>query len=422
MNRAIYTFLFYLLSPVIWAYLLFRAIKAPEYRDGFRQRLGILSQSIKGKGILVHCASVGETRAAAPLIKRLVQEFPDLSVTVSTTTPTGKKAVAELFGGKVQHVYLPIDWPGSVRRFLTALEPQLVILMETELWLNLISECGRRAIPVLLANARLSDKSLNKYLKHQKLARQLFSGVSYVAAQYQSDKDNFCRLGVNDSKVGCVGSIKFDIEITPQLLDAHRLLKQQWAENRPVWIAASIHPAEFDWVLKAHRQLLESFPDLLLIGVPRHPEKFVDFKSACDKHNLPYISRSNKEPTHLKTRVIVGDTMGEMMLFCGVANIAYVGGSLIERGGHNPLEPLACGVPVVMGPHFYNFSDICQLLIQQDLLAVVENEQQLAIVIEGALADQSTARIKAEKSESFMQQNRGCVDRLVTLSHQLITR
>ena len=422
MNRFFYSLLLYLLSPIIWAYFLFRAIKAPEYRDGFWQRLGNIPKNIKSKGILVHCASVGEVRAAAPLIHQLAEAFTDFPITVSTTTPTGKKAVKTLFGDSVSHVYLPVDWPGSARRFLARLKPELVILMETELWFNLLFDCHRRQIPVLLANARLSDKSVTKYLKHENFSRQLFSFVSIIAAQYQSDKDNFLSLGIAKDNIKLVGSIKFDLEVDTALKIQQEQLKQSWAAERPVWIAASIHPAEFDWILTTHKQLLKKMPDLLLIGVPRHPEKFGEFKSTCANHQLSYVNRSEEKSPDKDTQVVVADTMGEMMLFCGVADLAYVGGSLIERGGHNPLEPLACGTPVVMGPHFYNFADICEQLIAHRLMEVVADQAQLTSTIGQLFTELGKEQTRQQEAHSFMQNNRGCVDRLIELSQSLLTQ
>ena len=273
MNRLSYSILFYLLTPIIWSYLLFRAIKAPEYRDGLLQRLGILPRTVVSGGIMIHCASVGETMAALPLIKQLIQAYPESTITVTTTTPTGKKAVVEHFGDDVNHFYLPIDWSGSCQRFIKGLKPQVVILMETELWPNFLHVCRYNGIPVLLANARLSNQSLNKYLKHSKLTTELFSNVTKIAAQFESDKQNFMALGVSPEKVEIVGSIKFDLQIAETVLNQQQQLKQLWAKNRPVWIAASIHPGEFKTVLKAHKLLLESLPEALLIAVPRHPEK-----------------------------------------------------------------------------------------------------------------------------------------------------
>jgi 3-deoxy-D-manno-octulosonic-acid transferase len=415
LSRLTYSLLLYLIAPIIWCYFLFRAIKAPEYRNGFLQRLGILPQPILTNGIVIHCASVGETMAAIPLIKKILQTYPDSSITVTTTTPTGKSTLLNNFEGLVNHFYLPIDWPGSCRRFLTKLQPQLVILMETELWPNFLHQCGKNKIPVLLANARLSDKSFKKYSKQSKLSYELFSNVSKIAAQFVSDKQNFLDLGVSPEKIEVVGSIKFDLTIAESVLQQQQQLKLQWIKNRPTWIAASIHPGEFEAVLSAHKHLLKSLPDILLIAVPRHPEKFEALKLACSNAGLGYISRTDNIAPDQDINLVVGDTMGEMSLFCGIADIAFVGGSLIERGGHNPLEPIACGTPVIMGSHYFNFSDVCQILIDNKLLQVANSNDELATLLQHNLQDRKRLSELSVSAHLIIQKNSGCVDKMMKL-------
>ncbi|TQV81422.1 3-deoxy-D-manno-octulosonic acid transferase [Aliikangiella coralliicola] len=444
MNRTIYTVIFYLASPLIWFYFIWRAIKAPEYREGFLQRLGVLSK-VEQRGIIVHCASVGETRAAIPLIKQLIADYPQLPITITNTTPTGKKVIEEVFGQKafcqevsgksvgekqasgkradetqIQQVYLPIDWPGSCQRFIQSLRPRLVILMETELWPNLLHQLKRKEVPVLLANARLSKKSMKKYSKHPALTKTLFDNVSLVAAQYKSDVNNFLALGVEEKKVKQIGSIKFDLQVPAELKQRQKQLKELWAERRPVWVAASIHPGEFEQILETHRKLLAKMPDLLLIGIPRHPEKFADFKNACENSGLNFISRSEARQPDNNTQIVVGDTMGEMMLFCGIADIVFVGGSLIERGGQNPLEAIACGAPVMIGHSYYNFADVCQILDEQGVLISCKNAAELEHNIHQLLNHPERLIDLSAKAAQIMAANRGCVDRLSSLSRELL--
>ncbi|TQV76489.1 3-deoxy-D-manno-octulosonic acid transferase [Aliikangiella marina] len=420
MIRFWYSLFFYSISPLIWIYLLLRAIKAPEYRDGFLQRLGIVSSDKKTGGILVHCASVGETIAATPLIQQLLATYPEKIITVTTSTPTGKKTVTERFGNKVQHLYMPGDWLGAVRRFLNTLDPQLIILMETELWFNFLTCCNQQRRPVLLANARLSEKSLKQYLKFPRFSKQLFNRLTVIAAQYSNDKNNFKSVGVEESKLLVSGSIKFDVSVSESLKRAQVSLKNQWAGERPVWIAASIHPGEFEALLNTHRELLKLIPNLLLIAVPRHPEQFSAFKKSCEQHSLSYVNRSRQESPDANIQVVVGDTMGEMMLLCGVADIAYVGGSLIERGGHNPLEPVACGIPVVMGPHVYNFSEITDKLRHAEILSIVGDGKQLTQQLSVLLTDESLRLKKSSLCESFMAKNQGTVERILEQIKSLI--
>lgn len=421
MNRQIYQFVFYLCSPLIIGYLILRAIRAKEYREGFFQRLGFVPQAYRQNGILIHCASVGETRAAEPLIRKLLSQYPTINITVSTSTPTGKQAVHSLFENRVQHLYFPIDWIGSNRRFLNRLKPQLVLLMETELWPNFLYQCKQNKISVVLANARLSKKSLKKYLKFKAISQEMFSHIDKVLAQYPSDKQNFIQLGVAEDKIELVGSIKFDIEISSHLIKQQKQLKQQWAEKRPVWIAASIHPAEFDTILKAHHKLLLSFPKLLLIGVPRHPERFSEFKTACDTHQLSYVARSDNRAISDSTQVLVGDTMGEMILLFGVADLAYMGGSLIERGGQNPLEPVACGLPVFMGESFYNFKDVGQILIDNQVLKIIDSGESLVDAISLLIKSPENLQKVSKKSKTLMASNRGSVKKTMQQIQKLFT-
>lgn len=416
-----YTLLLYLASPLIWIYLFYRALRAPEYREGFAQRLGIHTNSVEPQGILVHCASVGETVAAAPLINQLITRYPEKQIIVSTSTPTGKKTVCNLFKGKVHHVYMPVDWPGSVKRFIERIQPCLVILMETELWFNFLKQCQRQKIPSLLANARLSNRSLAKYQKHSVMSQKLFGFIDVIAAQFKSDKNNYLALGVAESRIMRTGSIKFDVNLTQELIARQRQLKQLWRERRPAWIAASIHPGEFATILSTHQQLLQYFPDLLLVAVPRHPEKFDELCHLLEKNRLSYVRRSDNINPQQQHQILVGDSMGEMLLFCGTADVAYVGGSLIERGGHNPLEPLVCGIPVLMGPSYYNFSDICEALNAKNLLQVVTDQTELVEGIRAQLEDHEQRKCLQLQAEEFMQANRGAVGKMLRLVENLIS-
>jgi len=412
-NRILYSILLYILSPLIWGYLLFRGLKAKEYREGYLQRLGYVPVSIPSGGLLLHCASVGETRAAEPLIRKLLDIYPDLPLIISTSTPTGKNIVKTLFKEKVFHCYLPIDWPGSCRRFLKAIKPKAVILMETEVWPNFLHVCSKEDYPTLLANARMSDKSLSGYLRFSTLTKSTFSKLTKVAAQYESDKSNFIRLGVANEKIVLVGNIKFDLQLDEPLKQQQKALKNAWAADRPVWLAASIHPKEFESILKVHKKLLVKFPDLLLIGVPRHPEKFAEFEQACVEHQLNSINRSDDKLPNEKTQVVVGDTMGEVLLFSGIADMTFVGGSLIERGGHNPLEPIVCGSPVVMGKHYENFKDVCQILLHKDILKVVDSTEALVGTLQNLLSSSQQLNKLSAKSLQVIQENQGCVEHLV---------
>jgi len=424
MDRRSYSFLLYLLSPLIWLYFLQRGYKDSRYLKNLKQRLGLFDSNVATNGLHIHCASMGETLAAAPLIIQFVKKYPDLAITISSTTPTGKaealKLIKKLNQTNIQHCYLPIDWSGSCKRFIKRIQPKLTILMETELWPNLLNELSKEQIPVLLANARMSESSLKKYLKYPKLSSEIFSNISIIAAQYESDGLNFQTLGADKDRVKLTGNIKFDIQISAKLIEQQKRLKQDWTHNRPCWIAASIHPGEFDFILNSHMRLLKKIPNLLLIGVPRHPERFDDFKKACQHHQLNYISRTDNQLPTDDHSVIVGDTMGELLLFYGVADIAFIGGSLIPRGGHNPIEAAACRLPVIIGDSYFNFSDVTFKMQQDNSLERIFNENDLTDIIKKTLSDPKLLNEKSEASRKVLESNKGAVEKIIQHASQLI--
>jgi len=381
-----------------------------------QQRLGFISTQVKNS-VHIHCASVGETVAAKPLIRKIARKYPKKNIVITTTTPTGRsevlKLIKEINHSHAQHYYLPIDWPGACLRFIKKTKPDLSILMETELWPNLLNQLSKNNIPILLANARLSDSSLRKYQKHPKLSKEIFSKVSLVTAQYKSDKENFLKLGVAENQIELVGNMKFELEFSQELKEKQQQLKQEWTTNRPSWIAASIHPGEFDAILTVHKKLLALFPDLLLIAIPRHPEYFETLKQACKNKHLDYVNRSDNTSPNDSHSVLVGDSMGELTLMCGAADLAFVGGSLIERGGHNPLEPAACGLPVIMGMSHYNFSDICKMMKTAKILEIITNQENLFDALKALLSDQILLESKSEATKQIFKDNRGAVDKIM---------
>jgi len=424
MNRTLYTLLLYLLSPIIWLYFIYRGFSDPRYLSGIKQRLGILPEEFIAGGIHIHCASVGETLAAKPLIEKIADKYPQSNIVITTTTPTGRDEVLKLIENinhsNMQHCYLPIDWIGACKRFINKIKPNISVLMETELWPNLLNQLSKKNIPILLANARLSDSSLKKYQKHLKLSEEIFASLSLISAQYEADKNSFQRLGVVNNKIELIGSIKFDIQFSDKLIQNQQQLKHQWTADRPSWIAASIHPAEFKAILNTHKKLLEFFPDLLLIAVPRHPEFFDALKQNCKKQDLAFICRSDNQSPTKEHCVLIGDSMGELTLMCGAADIAFVGGSLIERGGHNPLEPAACGLPVIMGESYYNFSDVCQIMQDSETLEIVNDEEGLFTSIKALLSNPELLTTKSQAAKNIFAANRGAVDKIMLSIEKLL--
>lgn len=420
MMQFLYTVLFYLIQPLIWLRLLLRSRKAPAYRKRWLERYGFCQGKVKAGGILLHSVSVGETIAAIPLVHYLKTHYPHLPITITTMTPTGSERVKAAFGDSINHVYLPYDLPCAMRRFFTHIQPKLVVIMETELWPNMISQLDKEGIPLIIANARLSERSANGYKKLGSLTTSLMKKITCVAAQNQEDGNRFISLGLPSDHLVITGSIKFDITVSDELKKESALLKQQWAENRPVWIAASTHEGEEDILLATHKQLLQIIPELLLILVPRHPERFSSVIQLTEDEKLSYITRSSGETPTDTTQVIIGDTMGELMLLYGVSDIAFVGGSLIERGGHNPLEPAAHALPILMGPHVFNFKDICRRLENEGGLIIVKTPEELTETLKHVLIHQDD-RIKTGQSAlAVLQKNQGALKRLTQLINRYL--
>lgn len=410
-----YQVLLYLIQPLICLYLLLCSRKAPAYRKRWAERYGYCTGKVLPSGIMLHSVSVGETLAAIPLVRALRHHYPYLPITVTTMTPTGSERVQSAFGKDVHHVYLPYDLPSSIKRFLDQVKPKLVIIMETELWPNLINVLHQRHIPLVIANARLSARSAAGYRKISGLVRNMLHRITLIAAQSQEDGDRFVELGLKRSQLTVTGSLKFDISLTPELLARAITLRAQWAPHRPVWIATSTHDGEERILLAAQRKLLETHPDLLLILVPRHPERFATAKDLVKKAGFSYTLRSRREIHWGCSQIVIGDTMGELMLLYGIADLAFIGGSLVECGGHNPLEAAAHAIPVLMGPHTFNFNDICAKLSYAEGLITVADTDSLVKEVESLLTDEDYRRYYGRHAVEVLHQNQGALHRLLQL-------
>jgi 3-deoxy-D-manno-octulosonic-acid transferase len=417
----IYTLLLYIIQPLIWLRLLLRSLKAPNYRKRWLERYGFCKNKVLPNGILIHSVSVGETIAAIPLIKQLQQRYPDLPITVTTMTPTGSERVTTLLGDSVSHVYLPYDLPGAIQRFLRTLKPKLAIVMETELWPNFITGLHRNNIPLIIANARLSERSAKGYAKFGKFTHSILEKITLIAAQNQQDGHRFVQLGLPASHLAVTGSIKFDISLTDAQIAHIEHLKREWQLTRPVWIAASTHNGEDEIILHAYQQICISHPELLLILVPRHPERFNKVEKLVASMGFRYQLRSQNQIPSLQTQVIIGDTMGELLQLYSLANIAFVGGSLIEHGGHNPLEPALHRLPVMVGQHTFNFRAISQQLAEAGGLRVVSDQpQELARQVTQLLDNKDHAISMGKKAYQVLKQNQGALNRLLELIEHYI--
>lgn len=405
--RYLYTALLYLTTPLILARLYWRGRKDPDYRRRWGERFGLFPPLPAGGCLWLHAVSVGETRAALPLIRALQARYPELPLLVTTTTPTGSRQVRQALGNTVFHVYTPYDLPGVIRRFLNRTRPRLAVIMETELWPNLLRGCRSAGVPVIVANARLSERSARRYGKLPGLTASLLSDTTLIAAQTEAEADRFRALGA--PRVLVMGNLKYDLTLPPGLPEQGRELRRRLGEQRPVLIAASTHTGEDEQVLDALARLRRDDPGLLLILVPRHPERFNDVAELCRRRGLAVVRRREGQICTPVTAVFLGDTMGELLLFYAAADIAFVGGSLAPTGGHNVLEPALLGLPVLFGPHMFNFLEASQRLQEAGAAWPVADAAELAAAAGRLLAEPTQARAAGQRGQAVVEANRGAL-------------
>ncbi len=417
MARFLYTLVFHLLLPLVLVRLLWRSLRAPAYRQRWLERFGLGVPAQTG-GLWVHAVSVGETLAAVPLINAWRMAHPGEPVLVTTMTPTGSARVKALWGNDVNHCYAPYDLPWAWRLFYRKVRPQVLVIMETELWPNMLAAAKSRGIPAILANARLSERSARGYGRAAWLSRPMLQGLSCVAAQDEAAAARFLALGVAAERVQVTGSIKFDFSVPDGLLEQATHLHQQWQlKGRQVLVAASTHEGEDALILSAFKQLQEYFPTALLILVPRHPERFDSVARLVVDQGLALARRSQHQEVSSGVAVFLGDSMGELLLWYALADVAFVGGSLVPVGGHNMLEPIALDVPTLSGPHVFNFQTIADELVAAGALKLVE-ASGLASAVQQLLQAPELARQQASAGHEVMQRNRGALHRQLLLIEQ----
>ncbi|MCL1124416.1 lipid IV(A) 3-deoxy-D-manno-octulosonic acid transferase [Shewanella surugensis] len=414
MARFLYSLLLYCLFPLVIVYLMVRSFKSKDYRKRWDERFGM--KGLRQTDLLIHSVSMGETLAALPLIRQLQQDYPELSITVTTTSPTGSAEVIKGLGDTVQHCYLPFDFSVCIHRFLKQIKPQYLIIMETELWPNLVHFASKMNTKLMLANARLSEKSATQYRKRIKLTLPMLDKLDLIVTQSDLISERFVELGVEGRKVHVCGSLKFDLQIAAQQQKAADDLRQILTlEERFIWVAGSVHPGEFDDIINAHKQLLLVQPNALLIMVPRHPEQFNAAAAAIKTSQLDGIRRSMQAEVETKTQVLLGDTMGELLSFYGVADQAFVGGTLIENGGHNPLEPAALGLPVLLGPHYWDFAEIADLLNEAGALRFIDSAESLSAALIDYLSKGVNYQQASAAALEVVAQNKGALDKHLQL-------
>jgi len=419
--RILYNLLTYILLLPYAGYWIVRGFVNRAYWNKFYQRLGADYPQLE-RCIWVHAVSVGEVVAAVPLIRALLARYPDYPLLVTTVTPTGAARVAAIFGEDVHHAYIPFEMPQAIDNFFSSVNPQLAMVLETEIWPNLYRGCGVRDIPLLLVSARISPKSVQSYRRLLPLFRETLSHGIIIAAQTEADAERFLSLGAAPERTRITGNIKFDIELPPDLFARGRAIRKELFGERPVWIAASTHEGEEHAVLDAQQKLLEQFPDLLLILVPRHPQRFAAVRDLIEKQGMDLVARTEARSCDLSTAVFLGDTMGELTLFYAASDVAFVGGSLTPIGGHNLLEPAALGIPLVSGPHVFNAQEIADMFVENGACRLADNTKQLADAVGDLLSDRDKARKCGERGRLILERNRGALERLLAMIDPLLSR
>ena len=412
--RLLYNVLIYFAAPIALLLQVWRGLRDPSYREGRGERFGF-GEQIEGRTIWIHAVSVGEVQAAGPLVDQLLARHPGQRLVLTTVTPTGRARARQLFQDRVTLRYVPFDLPGSVKRFFDRVRPRLAIILETELWPNLYAECGRRDVPLVLASARLSPRSVGWYRWLVPLFRQALSNGIVIAAQSEADAERFRSIGASKERTHVAGNIKFDFEPPPEVEVRGRRWREENAPGRMIWVAGSTHEGEEEMVLDAHRRVLERFPGALLVLVPRHPNRFDSVRELLARRAEAVAFRSDRDPIAESTAVVLGDTMGELMMFYAAADVAFVAGSLVPIGGHNLLEPASIGLPVLTGPHNFNSEEIAQLLLDAGAARVVTDSLQLAHSVSGLFADPARRTAMGAAGKAVLDANRGALDRLLGL-------
>jgi 3-deoxy-D-manno-octulosonic-acid transferase len=411
----------YLLLPYAIGNLIWRGLRYPAYWHRWPERFGFVA-SLHGRRVLwVHAVSVGEVRSAAPLVAGLVERYPEHCVVVTTMTPTGSQQVRELFGERVRHCYVPYDFPVAVRRFLDRVRPEAAVIAETEFWPNIFDECGRRRIPLLLVNGRVSQASLRGYLRVPNIARSMLSNADLLCAQTRVDAQRLRNLGAPEHLIHVTGNLKFDVELPAQLLEEAHVVRGHWGRQRPVLIAASTHAGEERKVLEAFAVLKRRYPKLLLVLVPRHPERFQSVARLSRKRGLAVALRSRTPGVlPMRTEVLVGDTMGELQRLYAAADVAFIGGSLVPHGGQNLLEACAVEVPVAFGPHMFHFEEISSMALERGAARQVHDVQGLVDAVALYLDQPDLRRAAGRAAHTLVTDNRGALARTLRLVEEAL--
>lgn len=416
MARLLYTLLLYLLAPLMLVRVALRGLRNRDYLRRWRERFGYVPRLTGARSIWLHAVSVGEVNALARLVEGLLARHPEIPLILTTGTPTGSARARQLFGARVHHTYLPYDLPGTVRRFFARTRPRLGVIAETEIWPNLYTTAGRQRVPLLIVNARLSERSMRGFaiLPGVRLIRAALDAVVLVLAQSEVDARRYRRLGARPERVRVVGNLKFDMAVADSVRGAGAQVRVALGATRPVWIAASTHEAEEQAVLHAHTVVLRALPEVLLLIAPRHPERFRALAQAARTAGFSVSTRSADGAPAPRSQCFVLDSLGELMTYYAAADLAFVGGSLAPIGGHNVLEPAALGVPVLVGPHTFNFQDITETLLASGAARRVAQATALGDAVLALLQDAPARACMGAAALGVMERGRGALREVET--------
>jgi 3-deoxy-D-manno-octulosonic-acid transferase len=416
----IYILISYLVAPAVALLLFWKGVRNRAYWERFEERFGFGRSGFDRPGIWVHAVSVGEVVAASSLIAALRSSYPQYPIVVTTATPTGAQRVRDLFGDDVLHSYAPYDMLGSVRRFFARMQPRLVIVMETELWPTIFSECGERGVPLVLANARISPRSVARYRRLVALFRHALSHGMLIAAQSEQDAERFLSLGANPESTVVTGNLKADLEFPEGMIERGREFRQRHTAVRPVWVAASTHAGEEEAALAAHELVRARLPDALLIIVPRHPDRFNGVADMLGSRGIEFQRRSLGQSPLPNDAVFLADSLGELPMYYAAADVAFVGGSLVPIGGHNLLEPAALALPVITGPYNFNSEDIAGTLLETGGLQIVMDGPALGDAVTALLSDPELRRERGEHARKMVIHSGGALEKLLELLDPLL--
>ena len=408
--RFLYSLLLLLGTPFVLLYFVLRGVRNQSYFSRWSERFGFLKDTVPQEGVLLHAASVGEVNAASPLIRALLKTHPELPLTVTTLTPTGSDRLRHEFGDKVFNSFIPIDLPWAVSRFLHRLKPRLIIIIETEIWPNLYLHAKTENIPLIMVNARLSARSSNRLGLLSGFTETVLETVSWVGAQTADDAQRLIDCGAKAERTCMTGNLKFDLDIPDGLQEKGRELRSRWSSQRPVLVAGSTHEADENVLLPAFIELLKTLPDALLILVPRHPERFSRVIQAAKDVGLATEFRSQREMCSEGAQCFVIDTLGELLTYYACADVAFVGGSIGDQGGHNALEPAALGIPVLLGPNMDNAREIADQLLTCNAARQVTNPAELQQAAELILNDAGLRKQMGQNALALVESNKGALN------------